>query len=123
MKKPLLTTTILFILTMFITSCGLNESDKESIKFGISLHNLNQHQKFTMDSIEAVSKYKIIELLGVIPEKDWDKFINPHMEVYKSEWNEPYQIEKDYNLTLESYLSYCKTMGYDPKTYINILNK
>jgi|LakMenE01Jun11ns_1017448.scaffolds.fasta_scaffold9245467_2 hypothetical protein len=117
MKKTILT------LTIFISSCGLNESDKSYINHSLSIHNISQHLNFTRDSIDEATNYTIIELLGVVPKKDWDKFVNEHMAVYKNEWNKPYQIEKDYNLTLDEYLSYCKTMGYDPKTYVNLLNK
>jgi hypothetical protein len=112
------------VLVSFV-SCGLTDSEKESIKFSINLHNMNQHLKFSLDSIQEATNYEISELVGVIqiPKKERYRFIGAHMAVWCDEWNDPYRIERDYNLTLDSYLLYCKTMGYDPKTYINIINK
>jgi hypothetical protein len=117
MKKFLI---ILVIISVY--SCGLSESDKENIRITINLHNIDVKHKFSMDSIQEATNKKI-NLLGVIPENQWDDHVKIHMAVFKNEWNNPYKIERDYNLTLESYLSYCKTMGYDSKTYIDVLTK
>ena len=117
------TKSILFIiLSLVLYSCGLSESEKANIKFSIDLHNNDNYFQYRSDSREVASNYKI-SLIGLIPENEQDQYIQTHMEVFENEWNSPYKIEKDYNLTLESYLSYCETMGYDPKTFIDILTK
>lgn len=117
------TKSILFIiLSLVLYSCGLSKSDEENIRFLIGMHNNDIRLQYALDSIEAASDYKI-SLIRVIPENEQDQYIQTHMTVFENEWNSPYKIEKDYNLTLESYLSYCETMGYDPKTFIDILTK
>ena len=118
------TYSILFLLifSSVLYSCGLSESDMAGIQLSIDIHNSDNRLQYRLDSIQEVSDYKI-SLLGIIPENQWGKYIEPHMNVFENEWNSPYKIEKDYELTMESYLSYCETMGYDPKTFIHILNK
>ena len=107
---------------MSLVSCGLSDSEKESMNISITIHNNDAKLKFDLDSLQEVTNYKI-KLLGVIPKNEWDSRINSYMMSFRNHWNDPYKIERDYNLTLESYLTYCKTMGYDPKTYIDIINK
>ena len=120
--KKLVIPVLLVILSTVLNSCGISESDKASISVSIELHNIDTRLQYGLDSIEAASDYKI-SLIGVIPENEQDQYIQTHMAVFENEWNSPYKIEKDHKLTLESYLSYCETMGYDPKTFIDILNK
>lgn len=120
--KKLVIPVLLVILSTVLYSCGLSESEKANISVLIELHNINARLEYRLDSNEVASDYQF-SLIGVIPENEQDQYIQTHMAVFENEWNSPYKIEKDHKLTLESYLSYCETMGYDPKTFIDILNK
>ncbi len=44
------------------------------------------------------------------------------MAVFSSEWNKPYDIKKDRNITTDKYMDYCKAHNLDPETYYKFLD-
>ena len=58
-----------------------------------------------------------------IPKKKTEEYLNLSMSLFKSQWNQPYDIKKDMLLTLPKYLEYCKAYNYDSKTYIDFMDK
>lgn len=114
--------TFIACLTIFtLTSC-LTQNEKELITAQVQFVSDRAQMNFTMDSIQEATNFKI-RIHRIFPESEWDYQTSIHMGGWRHQWNQPYKIEKDRNLTFESYMSYCEAMNLDPKDYIQVLSR
>ena len=97
----------------------LTEQQKTELKQSIEMHNVAAQKKFMSDSVQKAQHYRI-GYVG-LAEDTVEKYLKLQMVDYYKDWNKPYDIQKDRNLTLESYLEYCKTHNYLPAEYIKNL--
>lgn len=107
-----------------VLSCrsgGLSEETKGSIKLYIDMHNVKTGTKFSMDSIDEATRYKI-SIIQYKNDVDVEDFTKTHMEVFANEWNKPYSIQKDRFLTMDRYLEYCKANNLDAETYYKFID-
>jgi len=109
------------LLTLLSCKSGLTESEEKTINLSLTLHNQNARLKFALDSIEEVTKYRI-EHIATKNHPDFDKWLQSHMDVFENEWNSPYDIKKDRNLTMDKYLDYCKAYNHDPKAFYKFMD-
>lgn len=126
MKKFISILFVTFLIACSSTSKdGLTKEEENVLITKINKFNEKQYFQFFSDSNREINYYKI-ELIKTtdLPRTKIDEFAQTHIESWVvNTYNKPYKIEKDYKLTLKSYLSYCKTMNLDSKTYIDILLK
>lgn len=116
-------TLLIILLTPVFFACkqsGLSKEKKNSINLYIRIHNAKVQTDFSLDSIEETTAIKIRYVS--LPKDRVNDYIVSHMGVFEDQWNQPYDIRKDKNLTLEKYLDYCKANNKDPETYYKYLD-
>lgn len=107
---------IIFLLClMTILSCnsGLSTKDRDYIQTMIDMHNTIARGKYHEYLINAETEARI-QYIGYKLE---DSLVKLTMKSAPGKYFRPYDLKKDTSVTMESYLSYCKAMGYDPKEY------
>ncbi len=77
----------------------------------------NADLQYKLDSIDAATAYEASLLKLQLTKAKQDSFVINQMAPFKYDWNKPYDIKKDREITLQKYLDYCKANGYDPETY------
>ena len=109
----------LVLLTMMLLSCkneDLSPQEKQILQTRITRHNIATETKFAQDSINELqlhrTKYKKNYADG------FQQYLKAHMEYFSDNWNKPYDIKKDRDLNLETYLNYCRAHKYSPMEYI-----
>lgn len=116
---------ILFIACNQTTENGLTSEEEKVLVAKINEFTYDKYYDFKSDSIRERGNYEI-ELIRTtdLPRTKISEFAQTHIESWVvNTYNKPYKIEKDFKLNLKSYLSYCKAMNLDSKTYIDILLK
>lgn len=110
------------ILSVLVFSChsGVSAKKKAEIEFAIKFHSTNINSVFVQDSIMAETDYRIRNIRR-IPKDSIDKYAKTEMKVYSNNWNKPYDIKKDRQLTFDKYMDYCKANNLDPDTYYKFL--
>ena len=107
------------IILLSCRDSGLSEEEKSHIQTLIQSKNATVYLKFVKDSLaEDLRTRRKFELLPVDSIRD---YLKSHGQVYANEWNQPYDINKDYKLTVQKYLDYCEANGKDPKSFYKIL--
>lgn len=116
---------LIILLVPFFFACKsyLSDSDKDLLIFKIQLHNGNASLKWVIDSIANIGEVRIQMIQKSIPKKETEEYLKLNMSLFKSHWNQPYDIKKDMLLTLPKYIEYCTAYNYDPKTYIDLMDK
>lgn len=115
---------ILAITILFgFSSCNsLSEKEKEKISFYIiNIHNSNVKLNFVMDSINSDTELRIRHI-KMKDRPELIQYLNSHGQVFENDWNKPYSISKDYKLTIEKYLEYCKANNKDPKVFYKFMD-
>lgn len=109
------------LLSVALFSCGLSKSEKRKIELMITLHNMKVHNKFVTDSLKEDVRIQIenIRLKGM---KELEDYRITNGRSFKRKWNEPYDITKDFELTMNKYLDYCKANTKDPETFYKFMD-
>jgi Mg2+ and Co2+ transporter CorA len=113
-----LSLTLLFLI--FSCASHLTEEDKTQLSKKIESRNTLLRLKFVADSSAEV--IKIVKENYPKPEHAIKDYLKSHMDSFSTNWNNPYAIKKDRNLTLDKYLNYCRENKTDPKDYINYMD-
>ena len=113
---------ILLVTALFtIVSCGISANDKDRINFFINFHNTNVYGDFQLDSIRHDGDLRI-NYIDLKNSPQLISYLESSGQVYKNNWNKPYSISKDYELTFDKYLEYCKANNKDIKTYYKFID-
>jgi hypothetical protein len=111
---------LLIIACFFVTSCQ-SKPNEDTFNTWLLIHNQKAHYNFFKDSLDQASAIEI-EYIGNPDKSLLHERLKSSGDVFKDKWNEPYDISKDYNLTMEKYLDYCKANGKDPKTFYEFID-
>lgn len=112
---------IAVLLSVAIYSCGMSKSEKDNIQAMINFHNVKAHTRFFEDSLNEIER-KHIEIYHLSKQIDISRHLKIHGDTFESKWNNPYEISKDYNLTFDKYVEYCKANNKDPKTFYKFMD-
>lgn len=113
-------TAILLSVTILL-SCGLSKSKKEHIRTMILLHNSKAYYKFSVDSLKEMER-ESIRYIKIHKTEEFKEYLRAHGITFKNQWNQPYEISKDYNLSLDKYIEYCKANGKDVETFYKFMD-
>ncbi len=108
-----------------IAACNggdLSKSKKDAIQFTLEIHNSNPELKFKLDSVTEGSNFEISLLKYHLSKDSSTSLIKRQMKIFANDWNTPYDIKKDRDITLDKYVDYCKDNKYDPETYYKVLD-
>jgi len=98
----------------------VSSEERKMLQTYITTHNITTQSRFDQDSINELQqerrKYKKKN------ENGFQESLDAHMKFFSNKWNMAYDIKRDRNLTLESYLEYCKAHNFKPREYIKYIN-
>jgi len=109
----------LVLLAMTLLSCKNNElspEEQQILQTHITQHNINTEAKFVQDSINELQQHRVKYQKKYAD--GFPQYLKAHMEYFSDNWNKPYEVKKDRNLNLETYLNYCRAHNYSPMEYI-----
>lgn len=112
---------VAWLLSMLFLSCGMSKDEKSKIETMIILHNVNVGGRFASDSIKEMERLTI-ENLRIHKEPEFEDYLRTKGRTYKNNWNTPYEISKDFNLTFDKYTEYCEANNKDPKTFYKFMD-
>lgn len=104
------------LLSVVLIGCGISATDKENIEASIAIHNSRVGQEYVKDSLDADTKFQI-ENIRIKDDPQFQLLLIRNGLSFKNNWNRPYTIEKDYELTYEKYLEFCDKNNKDEKTF------
>lgn len=79
------------------------------------------HNNFVADSLKEDVRIQI-ENRALKGMKELEDYRITNGLSFKRHWNEPYDITKDFELTMEKYLDYCKANNKDPDTFYKFMD-
>lgn len=116
-------TAILLSVAIFLGACKdeMSPSERSNIELMISLHNTKAYMQFIKDSMSEMGKVKVnyIQLKNT---KELNEYLESHGAVFKNQWNSPYKIERDFDLTYDKYIEFCKANKKDQKIFYKFID-
>ena len=113
----------LLICPILVVSCdndSLSKKERVQIQQMIDIHNISTNAAFIGDSMDD-QRARLIRY-SALPATERNHKLEIDGKAFKALWNKDYNISRDYNLTLETYLDYCKKNNKDPKTFYQFMN-
>lgn len=103
---------IVVLLSFMFTfsSCGPSKADRQNVDAAIIIHNTTVYNDFVKDSLDADTKFQI-ENLNIKDDPKFRLLLIRNGIHFKNKWNNPYIIEKDFELTYDKYIEYCDKNG------------
>src|SRR5919112_5766143 len=95
-----------FILLFFLYSCASNLSDEDKIQLSKKIEARNTLLKLRYVADSSAEVIKVVKQNYPKSESAIKRYLEAHMDSFSINWNNPYDIKKDRNLTLDKYLDY-----------------